>query len=199
MAFDDKKQDVKDKAADLNRKFDRDVSPDGVDRNPDPITGAPGAHPTGVGIGAAAGGATGAALGAIGGPVGAAIGAVAGAVVGGYTGKAAGEWNDPTEDETYWRNNYTDRPYVKQGEEFDTYADSYRYGGTAARQYPDRSFTEVESDIRADYETTEHAKRRPFEEARPAIEDAYTYAGERRADRLRQASDKMGSTTGSTL
>ncbi len=33
------------------------------DLNLDPITGAPGAHPVGTGVGAAAGGATGAAVG----------------------------------------------------------------------------------------------------------------------------------------
>ncbi|RYG63089.1 YsnF/AvaK domain-containing protein, partial [bacterium] len=35
----------------------------------------------------------------------------------------------------YWRNNYTDRPYVKKGESYDDYADAYRYGGTAARTH----------------------------------------------------------------
>ncbi len=52
--------------------------------NRDPITGAPGAHPLGTGIGAAAGGiAAGAAIGAVAGPVGALAGAVVGAVAGG--------------------------------------------------------------------------------------------------------------------
>ena len=34
----------------------------GTDSNPDPITGEPGSHPLGTGIGAASGAATGAAL-----------------------------------------------------------------------------------------------------------------------------------------
>ena len=46
-----------------------------ADANRDPISGAPGAHPVGVGAGAAGGGATGAAVGgAVGGPVGAVVG-----------------------------------------------------------------------------------------------------------------------------
>lgn len=68
------------------------------DRNPDPITKAPGSHPIGTGAGALAGGATGAAIGAAGGPIGSAIGTVAGALIGAAGGKAAGEAVNPTAD-----------------------------------------------------------------------------------------------------
>jgi hypothetical protein len=157
------------------------------DRNPDPITGAPGSHPTGVGIGAAAGGATGAAIGMAGGPIGAAIGAVAGAVVGGYAGKAAGEWNDPTDEEAFWRDNYTTRPYYKAGESFDEYAPAYRYGSTVVREYPDRPFADVEDDIRTGYEESPDAATLPYDRARAPIEDAYTRSAQMRAERLRNA------------
>ena len=55
--------------------------------NPDPITGEPGAHPVGVGVGALSAGAAGAAIGSIGGPIGVLIGAAIGAVAGGLAGK----------------------------------------------------------------------------------------------------------------
>ena len=66
--------------------------------NRDPITGAPGAHPVGVGLGAAAGGiAGGAAAGTLAaGPVGTVVGAAVGAVAGGLGGKAVAEHFDPT-------------------------------------------------------------------------------------------------------
>ena len=77
------------------------------DANRDPITGAPGAHPVGVGLGTAAGGmAAGAAAGAVGGPAGAVAGAVVGGIVGGLAGKAAGEALDPTAEDAYWRDNH---------------------------------------------------------------------------------------------
>lgn len=113
------------------------------DSNPDPITKAPGAHPTGVGIGAAAGGATGAgaaiavgaATGSIAGPIGTAIGIIAGAVVGGYVGKEVGEKVDPTEDVEYWRGAHKDRPYASTlGNDVDydrDLAPAYRYGSVA--------------------------------------------------------------------
>lgn len=80
--------------------YDNNDKPDSTqpDRNPDPITGAPGSHPLGTGIGTGSGALTGAALGSIGGPVGAAIGLIAGGIVGAITGHKAGEYNDPTED-----------------------------------------------------------------------------------------------------
>ena len=66
--------------------------------NRDPITGASGAHPVGVGLGAAAGGiAAGAAAGTLAaGPVGTVVGAAVGAVAGGLGGKAVAEHFDPT-------------------------------------------------------------------------------------------------------
>src|SRR5687768_18466963 len=83
------------------------------DANRDPISGAPGAHPVGTGLGAAAGGmAAGAAVGTVAGPVGTAVGAAGGAVVGGLAGKGSAEMIDPTAEEAYWRENYdTQRDY----------------------------------------------------------------------------------------
>src|SRR3982750_2917322 len=108
-----------------------DLPPKG-DRNPDPITDAPGAHPIETGVGAALGGAaSGMAVGAVAGPVGAAIGAAVGAVAGGYAGKGVGELIDPTTEDNWLRESFPSRPYVKKGETFDSYETAYRYGGEA--------------------------------------------------------------------
>lgn len=69
--------------------------------HPDPITGEPGAHPVGVGVGALGAGAAGAALGSIGGPIGMLIGAAIGAVAGGLAGKEVAATNEtPVEEGT---------------------------------------------------------------------------------------------------
>jgi len=78
--------------------LDQTAAARGLDRNPDPITGAPGSHPIGTAVGSAGGAAAGAAIGAVGGPVGAIVGGVAGAVVGAVAGHKAGEAKDPTTD-----------------------------------------------------------------------------------------------------
>src|SRR5438105_6879453 len=92
------------------------------DSNPDAITGAPGSHPVGTGIGAAAAGAAGAAIGSaipgVGTAVGGAIGTVVGAVAGGLAGKGVAEAVNPTEEDAYWRNEYTNRPYYQSGTEY---------------------------------------------------------------------------------
>ena len=67
------------------------------DLNPDLITGEPGSHPIGTGVGAAGGAAAGAAIGtAVGGPVGTVVGGIIGAVTGGLAGKDVAENLDPT-------------------------------------------------------------------------------------------------------
>jgi phage tail tape-measure protein len=65
--------------------------------NPDPLSGAPGSHPVGVGVGALGGAAAGATVGAVGGPVGAAVGTLVGAVAGALAGKGTAEAMHPTD------------------------------------------------------------------------------------------------------
>src|SRR5689334_10211346 len=56
------------------------------DMNRDPITGAPGSHPLGTGVGAASGALAGAAVGSLFGPIGTLIGGAIGTVGGGAAG-----------------------------------------------------------------------------------------------------------------
>src|SRR5205807_3910496 len=111
----------------------------------DPVTHAPGAHPVGVGAGAASAGAAGAALGAaVGGPLGAVVGAAVGAVAGGLGGKAAAEAVNPTVEDDWWRQNYAGRPYAKAGEPYETYRPAYNYGWQARMMHGDSEWSEIE-------------------------------------------------------
>lgn len=67
-----------------------------LDANREPLTGAPGAHPVGTGLGAAIG-----------------------AVVGGLAGKGVAEAIDPTRESAYWSENFSGRDYVEHGSSFD--------------------------------------------------------------------------------
>jgi hypothetical protein len=120
--------------------------------NRDPITGAPGAHPVGTGVGAAAGGATGAAIGtAVAGPAGTVVGAAAGAIAGGLAGKGVAEMVDPTVEDTYWRDAYSKEPYYAKKRDYDFYAPAYRTGYEGRVKYHGRGFDDVEDDLRKDY------------------------------------------------
>ena len=154
---------------------------DTPERNPDPITKAPGSHPVGTGVGAVAGGAagigaaiaTGAVLGSVVGPVGTAIGIAVGAVAGGLAGKGVAEEINPTVEENYWRENYAGRPYVTEGASREDFAPAYRYGWESHDRYPDKSFDDVEADLERDWEQEKGESRLPWADAKPASRDAW--------------------------
>jgi hypothetical protein len=139
-------------------------------------------HPVAKGVGAAVGGATGgiaggaaagAAAGGMTGPVGAAIGAVAGAVVGAVAGKGVAKAVDPAEEDRYWRDNYSTRPYIQSGSSYDDYAPAYRYGVESYTRYPDISFDDLEPDLGRDWNASRGNSKLEWEHARHASRDAW--------------------------
>jgi len=147
--------------------------------NRDPITGAPGAHPVGTGLGAAAGGmAAGAAAGTVAGPVGTVIGAAVGAIAGGLAGKGIAEVIDPTMEEAYWREEYVNRPYVTKGANFDDYGPAYRYGVEGYSKYPGRKFDEVEAELSRDWQRAKGKSTLAWENAKHATKDAWHRASD---------------------
>lgn len=142
------------------------------DANRDPLTGEPGAHPVGTGVGAATGGTVGAVIGgAVGGPVGTLIGAAVGGLAGGLVGKGIAESVNPTEEDTYWREHYNTRPYT-QGRSYEDLQPAYRYGWESRGRYADRGWNDVESDLERDW-STRGGSSLNWDEARPAIRDAW--------------------------
>jgi hypothetical protein len=146
----------------------------GGDANRDPISGAPGAHPVGVGVGASGGGAAGAAIGgAVGGPVGAVAGAAVGAVAGGLAGKGAAEAVNPTVEDAYWRENYKTRPYASTVRNYDDVRPAYQYGWESYGKYKGRQFDEVEPELRRNWESGQHNARLGWDNAKGAVRDAW--------------------------
>ena len=144
------------------------------DANRDPLTGAPGAHPVGTGLGAAAGGmAAGAAAGTVAGPVGTLAGAAAGAVLGGLAGKAAAEAIDPTVEDAYWKQNYAGEPYYESSYSYDDYAPAYRTGYHGRTQFAGRKFDEVERDLESSYNRAKGASKLNWEKAKYATRAAW--------------------------
>jgi hypothetical protein len=139
-------------------------------------------HPVATGVGAAVGGAAGGAVGGAAagatvggmtGPVGAVVGAVAGAVAGGLMGRGAGKALNPEAEETYWRENYSNRPYVASGAAYDDYGPAYRYGVDAYSRYPDRSYDELDADLGRGWETARGKSSLGWEHAKHATRDAW--------------------------
>lgn len=147
------------------------------DANRDPISGAPGAHPIGTGLGALAGGAAaGAAVGTVAGPIGTLVGAAVGVVAGGLAGKSVAEAIDPTREDAYWRDNYSQRPYVAQGSTYADYGPAYGVGVAAVGRYPGRSFDEVEPEMSRRWPDDKGTSGLPWDTARNAARDAWNRA-----------------------
>lgn len=152
--------------------LDKDLKND-PNANRDPLTGAPGAHPVGTGVGALGGVAAGAAAGSVAGPVGTVVGAAVGAVAGGLAGKAVAESVDPTREDAYWRDNYSSRPYVDRDATYDDYGPAYGYGVNAYSRYPGRRFDDVESDLERGWGDVRGSSRLTWERAKNATRDAW--------------------------
>ena len=148
------------------------------DENRDPLSGEPGAHPLGTGLGAAgAGAATGALGGAVAGPVGAAIGAVIGAVAGGLAGKGIAESIDPTAEDSYWRENHASRPYADEAEGYDEYRPAYQYGWESRSLHADKSWNEIESDLQSGWSKARGKSNLEWDRAKHATRDAWDRIG----------------------
>jgi uncharacterized protein YcfJ len=142
--------------------------------NRDPITGEPGSHPVGTGLGAAAGGAAiGAAAGLAGGPIGLAVGTVVGAVAGGLGGKAIAESIDPTVEDNYWSENHQTRPYYDPSLSYEHYRPAYRQGWEAASLRSDKSWDEIETELKGRWAEERKFSNLDWENARQASRDAW--------------------------
>lgn len=144
------------------------------DINADPITGAPGSHPVGTGVGATGGALAGAAVGAaVGGPIGAAVGGAIGAVAGGAAGHGVGEAVNPTVENAYWETNYRSRPYVESSRPYAEYQDAYRYGWESRATYPGRKWNDVEADLAQGWTKAKGKSTLVWEHAKSATKDAW--------------------------
>ncbi len=143
-----------------------------ADANRDPITGAPGALPVGVGLGSAGGAALGAALGSTAGPAGTAVGAAIGGVVGGLTGKGIAESVNPTVEDAFWRDHYVSQPYVDTGAHYKVYQPAYRHGWEGRSRYENLTWDEAEPKLREEWRLKDD-RVLDWSKASPAVKDAW--------------------------
>jgi hypothetical protein len=148
--------------------------------NADPITGEPGSHPVGTGVGAAGAGLAGLAIGAavggpVGAPLGAAIGGVAGAIGGGLAGKGVAEVLNPTAEDAYWSSEYRNAPYYEEQYEYADYAPAYRVGYQGFGQYglAGQEYSDVEPHLQQQYLKDRGTSKLEWEKAKAATRHAW--------------------------
>jgi len=151
-------------------------TPPAHDANRDPISGTPGAHPVGVGVGAvAAGAAAGAIGGAVAGPVGVVAGAAIGAVAGGFAGRATAEAVNPTVEAKYWSDNHAHRPYSHSEFGYEEFEPAYRYGWESfgKRGQDAATFESIEPELARGWNQTKGQSRLGWDQAKQATRDAW--------------------------
>ncbi|MBP2281225.1 hypothetical protein H4W00_002038 [Psychrobacter sp. PL19] len=145
------------------------------DLNADIITGEPGSHPVGTGVGGVGGAAVGAAIGTMAGPLGTLIGGAIGAIAGGGAGHASAEAIDPTREEAYWRAEHANLDYQKEGYDFDRdMHPAYAVGYANRARYPaDARFEDHEADLESSWHEVKGDSRMAWGDARIASRDAW--------------------------
>ncbi len=145
------------------------------DLNADMITGEPGSHPVGTGVGGVGGAVAGAAIGSMAGPLGTLIGGAIGAVAGGGAGHASAEAINPTHEEAYWRAEHANVDYYREGHDFDRdLHPAYAVGYANRGRYPaDARFEDHEEDLRRSWEEVKGESRLAWDDARLASRDAW--------------------------
>ena len=81
------------------------------------------------------------------------------------------DWND---EDTYWRENYRNRPYGSAGNrDYGFYQPGYRYGYDSANRYQGREWNDVESDLSKNWNNYEHRGSSTWEQVKEAVRDAW--------------------------
>lgn len=129
-------------------------------------------------VGGVSGLAAGAAIGAVtGGPIGAVIGAAAGALTGIGAAKGIDAAVNHEEEDNYWRDNYSSRPYATADRSYDHYRPAYQYGWESRSRMGNRSYDEAEPELEKNWETyrTQDTSRTnlAWNDARHATRDAW--------------------------
>lgn len=77
------------------------------------------------------------------------------------------------DEDDYWREHYSSRPYVRADEPYDTYEPAYRYGYRTRLERLDDSWEAVEDDLEAGWDRFKQSSRLTWLEAKDAVRDGW--------------------------
>jgi hypothetical protein len=80
---------------------------------------------------------------------------------------------DWTTEETYWRENFRDRPYFEQGRNYDYYQPAYQFGYNAADRYEGEEWEAIESDLERDWDQYDNRGQSTWAQIKQAVRDAW--------------------------
>lgn len=82
------------------------------------------------------------------------------------------DWN---EEDRFWRENFSSRPYASENRNYEEFRPAYRFGTESAGRHRGRDWNEAEPELRRDWESYEHRgeSRSTWEEIKHAAKDAW--------------------------
>ena len=80
---------------------------------------------------------------------------------------------DTASHDTYWRDNFRDRPYVNQDDHYDDFGPAFAYGVDAFGRHDGRRFEDVESNLSQDWDSAKGTSKLTWERAKAAVRDAW--------------------------
>ena len=104
------------------------------------------------------------------------------------TSRSTTETADWSTEESYWRSNFSSRPYVRADRGFDYYRPGYRYGTESANRNRGRRWEEMEGDLRSGWDRFEHRAESTWDNVKDAVKDAWDRVTGRDGGRDRDAS-----------
>jgi hypothetical protein len=81
---------------------------------------------------------------------------------------------DPGSEDSYWRENFSSRPYVKSQSSYDDYGPAYRYGAESFGRSNGRSFDDAEPELKQAWLGAKGTSHLTWENAKAASRDAWT-------------------------
>jgi hypothetical protein len=76
-------------------------------------------------------------------------------------------------EESYWKQNYSRRPYAEAGRDYDYYGPAYRFGYDATDRYEGEAWDDVEPDLQRDWDQYEHRGQSTWQQIKNAVKDAW--------------------------
>jgi hypothetical protein len=81
-----------------------------------------------------------------------------------------GDWST---EESYWRENYQNRPYADENRQFDDYKPGYKYGYESADRMGSKPWHEAEPELRRGWDEYEERNQSTWDEIKDSVKDAW--------------------------
>jgi hypothetical protein len=77
------------------------------------------------------------------------------------------------EEDAYWRNNFSSRPYTASAPDYSMWEGGYRYGYESAARHKGRSWEDVEPELARGWSSYEHRGGSAWDQVKHAVRDAW--------------------------